>query len=84
MLKGREEVTTTFVRPPACDPRLLCCAWAEPSQCLPDPSSGHGTNPVSASMVGMQVVVVACDSRGDVDVGDLRAKAERHSNNLAA
>jgi glycine dehydrogenase len=48
------------------------------------PSSAHGTNPASASMVGMQIVVVACDARGDVDVGDLRAKAEQHSNNLAA
>jgi glycine dehydrogenase len=48
------------------------------------PSSAHGTNPASASMVGMDVVVVACDARGDVDVDDLRAKAEKHSNNLAA
>ena len=35
-------------------------------------------------MVGMEVVVVACDARGDVDVDDLRAKAEKHSQNLAA
>ena len=48
------------------------------------PSSAHGTNPASASMVGMDVVVVACDIRGDVDVNDLRAKAEKHSANLAA
>ena len=48
------------------------------------PSSAHGTNPASASMAGMQVVVVACDARGDVDVGNLRAKAEQHSSNLAA
>jgi glycine dehydrogenase len=48
------------------------------------PSSAHGTNPASAAMVGMEVVVVACDIRGDVDVNDLRAKAEKHSNNLAA
>jgi glycine dehydrogenase len=48
------------------------------------PSSAHGTNPASASMVGMEVVVVACDIRGDVDVDDLRANAEAHSNNLAA
>ena len=48
------------------------------------PSSAHGTNPASASMVGMEVVVVACDSRGDVDVNDLRAQAEKHSKNLAA
>src|SRR5438552_1655990 len=48
------------------------------------PSSAHGTNPASASMAGMEVAVVACDARGDVDVEDLRAKAEKHSNNLAA
>src|SRR5258705_4495487 len=48
------------------------------------PSSAHGTNPASASMAGMEVVVVACDARGDVDVNDLRAKAEKHSKNLAA
>ena len=48
------------------------------------PSSAHGTNPASAHMVGMEVVVTACDIRGDVDVDDLRAKAEKHSKNLAA
>jgi glycine dehydrogenase len=48
------------------------------------PSSAHGTNPASASMVGMDVVVVACDRKGNVDVADLRAKAEAHSKNLAA
>lgn len=48
------------------------------------PSSAHGTNPASAAMVGMDVVVVACDIRGDVDVHDLRAKAELHAKNLAA
>jgi glycine dehydrogenase len=48
------------------------------------PSSAHGTNPASASMAGMEVVVVACDARGDVDVGDLSAKAEKHAKNLAA
>jgi glycine dehydrogenase len=48
------------------------------------PSSAHGTNPASASMAGMEVVVVACDIRGDVDVSDLRAKAALHSKNLAA
>jgi glycine dehydrogenase len=48
------------------------------------PSSAHGTNPASASMAGMEVVVVACDARGDVDVEDLRAKAARHGKNLAA
>src|ERR1700752_602723 len=48
------------------------------------PSSAHGTNPASAAMVGMDVVVVACDARGDVDVNDLCAKVEKHSKNLAA
>jgi glycine dehydrogenase len=48
------------------------------------PSSAHGTNPASASMAGMEVVVVACDIRGDVDVADLRAKASQHAQNLAA
>ncbi|UGV25976.1 glycine dehydrogenase (aminomethyl-transferring) [Rhodopseudomonas boonkerdii] len=48
------------------------------------PSSAHGTNPASAAMVGMSVVVVACDTDGNVDVEDLRAKAEKHTANLAA
>jgi glycine dehydrogenase len=48
------------------------------------PSSAHGTNPASAHMAGMEVVVVACDARGDVDVADLRAKAEAHGKRLAA
>jgi glycine dehydrogenase len=48
------------------------------------PSSAHGTNPASAQMAGLQVVVVQCDKAGNVDVGDLRAKAEKHSGNLAA
>ena len=48
------------------------------------PSSAHGTNPASAQMVGMQVVVVECDNEGNVDVDDLRSKAEKHSANLAA
>jgi len=47
------------------------------------PSSAHGTNPASASMVGMQVVVTACDANGNVDLADLKAKAEQHSQNLA-
>lgn len=47
------------------------------------PSSAHGTNPASANMVGMQVVVTACDERGNVDLADLKAKAELHSKNLA-
>jgi glycine dehydrogenase len=47
------------------------------------PSSAHGTNPASASMVDMQVVVVACDERGNIDLADLKAKAELHKANLA-
>jgi len=47
------------------------------------PSSAHGTNPASAQMVGMQVVVTACDASGNVDLDDLRAKCEQHSANLA-
>src|SRR5262249_1657732 len=47
------------------------------------PSSGHGTNPASAGMAGMRVVSVACDSSGNIDVGDLRAKAEAHKDTLA-
>ena len=48
------------------------------------PSSAHGTNPATAQLVGMQVVVVACDAKGNVDVGDLKAKAEKHASSLAA
>ncbi|WP_282338297.1 aminomethyl-transferring glycine dehydrogenase [Pseudomonas sp. PS02288] len=48
------------------------------------PASAHGTNPATASMVGMRVVVVACDTRGNVDVDDLRKKAEEHRARLAA
>ena len=48
------------------------------------PVSAHGTNPASAVMAGMKVVTVKCDDNGNVDVGDLRAKAEKHSENLAA
>lgn len=47
------------------------------------PSSAHGTNPASAQMVGMQVVVTACDDNGNVDMADLKAKCEQHSANLA-
>ena len=47
------------------------------------PSSAHGTNPASANMVGMKVVVTACDENGNVDLDDLKAKAELHSENLA-
>jgi len=48
------------------------------------PSSAHGTNPATAHMAGMQVVVVQCDDNGNVDVADLKAKAEKHAQNLAA
>jgi glycine dehydrogenase len=48
------------------------------------PSSAHGTNPASAAMAGLQVVVVGCDRDGNIDVADLRAKAEKHADRLAA
>ena len=48
------------------------------------PTSAHGTNPASAVMAGMQVVVVACDSEGNIDLEDLQAKADTHHDNLAA
>jgi len=48
------------------------------------PASAHGTNPASAQMVGMQVVVVACDEQGNVDMADMQAKCEAHSAKLAA
>jgi glycine dehydrogenase len=48
------------------------------------PSSAHGTNPASAQMAGMEVIVVNCDTNGNVDLLDLKNKAEEHSNNLAA
>ncbi|HRO67097.1 MAG TPA: aminomethyl-transferring glycine dehydrogenase, partial [Pseudobdellovibrionaceae bacterium] len=47
------------------------------------PSSAHGTNPASAVMAGMEVVVVNCDDQGNVDVADLKLKAEKHKNELA-
>ncbi|MBP9180726.1 MAG: aminomethyl-transferring glycine dehydrogenase, partial [Bacteroidia bacterium] len=47
------------------------------------PSSAHGTNPASAVMAGMQVVVTKTDERGNIDVEDLKAKAEQHKDNLA-
>jgi len=47
------------------------------------PSSAHGTNPASAQMVGMQVVVTKCDENGNVDMADLQAQCEKHSQNLA-
>ncbi|MFN9555498.1 MAG: aminomethyl-transferring glycine dehydrogenase, partial [Dolichospermum sp.] len=48
------------------------------------PQSAHGTNPASAVMCGMKVVGIACDDHGNIDVEDLKAKAEKHSHELAA
>ncbi|AFL84161.1 glycine dehydrogenase, decarboxylating [Belliella baltica DSM 15883] len=48
------------------------------------PTSAHGTNPASAVMAGMKVVLVKCDEKGNIDIDDLRQKAEAHSNELAA
>ena len=48
------------------------------------PSSAHGTNPASAAMAGLKVVVVACDKDGNIDLDDLRTKAQKHSAELAA
>ncbi|MCL1860371.1 MAG: aminomethyl-transferring glycine dehydrogenase [Proteobacteria bacterium] len=48
------------------------------------PQSAHGTNPASAQMAGMKVITVDCDSDGDVDLGDLKAKAAMHTHELAA
>ncbi len=56
---------------------------AERDVCL-IPSSAHGTNPASATMAGLRVVVVACDEHGNVDLADLTAKAKQHADNLAA
>ena len=48
------------------------------------PSSAHGTNPASAAMLGMKVVIVQCDSYGNVDIDDLRIKAKQHHDRLSA
>ncbi|SDU22311.1 glycine dehydrogenase [Verrucomicrobium sp. GAS474] len=48
------------------------------------PTSAHGTNPASAAMAGFKVVAVACDAEGNIDIADLRAKAEAHKADLAA
>ena len=67
---------------------LVIKAWLEANGqghrniCL-IPSSAHGTNPASAQMVGMSVVVIACDKEGNVDMADLRANCERYSAKLA-
>jgi glycine dehydrogenase len=46
------------------------------------PASAHGTNPASASMAGMQIVVIRCDEQGNIDLNDLKEKAEQHRKNL--
>jgi glycine dehydrogenase len=48
------------------------------------PSSAHGTNPASAAMAGMKIIIVKCDDNGNVDVEDLREKAEKHADALSA
>jgi glycine dehydrogenase len=48
------------------------------------PNSAHGTNPASAQMIGMRVVLIACDDNGNIDVDDLKAKAVEHADKLAA
>jgi glycine dehydrogenase len=48
------------------------------------PSSAHGTNPASAAMAGMRVIIVGCDALGNVDIADLRKKAEQHAEQLSA
>jgi len=68
---------------------LIIAAWhasrgqAHRNVCL-IPASAHGTNPASAQMAGMKVVVVACDTDGNVDLVDLEAKASAHASDLAA
>ncbi|OCX51422.1 glycine dehydrogenase (aminomethyl-transferring) [Mucilaginibacter sp. PPCGB 2223] len=47
------------------------------------PSSAHGTNPASAAMAGMKIIVVKCDDNGNIDVADMRAKAEQYKNELS-
>ena len=47
------------------------------------PSSAHGTNPASASMAGMKIIIVKCDEKGNIDVADLKAKVEEHANELS-
>jgi glycine dehydrogenase len=48
------------------------------------PTSAHGTNPASAIMAGMKVVAIACDTNGNIDVADLKSKAEAHKNDLSS
>ena len=68
---------------------LVINAWhasrgqADRTICL-IPESAHGTNPASAQMAGLQVVVIKCNAQGEVDMADLQAKCERHARQLAA
>lgn len=48
------------------------------------PSSAHGTNPASAAMIGAEIIVVECDEKGNIDVADLQAKAEKYADRLSA
>ena len=48
------------------------------------PASAHGTNPATAQMMGMKIVVVACDAQGNIDIADLRARIDAHRNQLCA
>ncbi len=59
------------------------CGQGHRNICL-IPASAHGTNPASAQMAGMTVVVTGCDAQGNVDMADLKVKCEQHSANLAA
>ncbi len=59
------------------------CGEVQRNVCL-IPASAHGTNPASAAMAGLDVVVVACDAEGNIDLADLRAKADAHRERLAA
>ena len=71
---------------PACSPSApgtTAAASRARDVCL-IPSSAHGTNPASAVMAGMRVVVVGCDAQGNIDLADLEAKAEQHQDRLAA
>ena len=48
------------------------------------PVSAHGTNPASAAMCGMRIVAIGCDDQGNIDMADLKAKAEKHADKLSA
>ena len=66
------------------DPRLSRSAREGRRDVCLIPASAHGTNPASAAMAGLRVVVVGCDRDGNVDLADLRAKAAKHADQLAA